>query len=67
MVEQKIAPNVEPDYSPEIKLRVVLEYIRNPKRKMRIIKDNGISEELLEQWHQEFVERASLSRSRNAH
>ena len=59
MAEQKTTSNTEQNYSLEFKLRVVLEHIRNPKRKKRIIKDNGISEELLGQWHQEFVERAS--------
>jgi len=59
MAKRRTAPNTEQNYSPEFKLRVVLEYIRNPKRKRRIIKDNGISEELLGQWHQEFIARAS--------
>jgi transposase-like protein len=51
--------NSEADYTPEFKSKVVLEYVRNPKRKQRIVKENGISEQLLLQWHQEFLERAS--------
>src|SRR5207253_8721370 len=46
-------------YSPDFKLKVVLEYIRNPKRKSQILKENGISDEQLTQWHQEFIERAN--------
>lgn len=40
------------------KLGVVLEYLQHPKRKQRICKENEVSEELLEQWHREFFERA---------
>jgi transposase-like protein len=47
-------------HSPEFKLRVVLELIRSPKRRKRICQENKISEELLVQWHQEFVSRAQL-------
>lgn len=46
-------------YSPDFKLKVVLEYIRNPKHKRQILKENGISDEQLTQWHQEFIERAN--------
>lgn len=46
-------------YSPDFKLKVVLEYIRNPKRKRQVLKENGISDEQLTQWHQEFIERAN--------
>ena len=60
MTKLKTTPSSEQDYSPEFKLQIVLEYIRSPKRKKQITKDNHISEELLEQWHQEFVERAGL-------
>lgn len=61
MAKRKSVPTVEeqPKHSPELKLQVVLEYIRNPKRKKRICQENKISEELLDQWHQEFVSRAS--------
>ena len=59
MAEQRTTLSTEQNYSSEFKLQVILEYIRNPKRQKRIIKDNGISEELLAQWHQEFVAKAS--------
>ena len=61
MPKRKSVPTVEEQskHSPELKLRAVLEYIRSPKRKKRICQENKISEELLDQWHQEFVSRAS--------
>ena len=45
-------------YSAELKLSAVLEYVRDPKRKELICQEKGISELLLEQWYQEFVQRA---------
>ncbi|MBI5302957.1 MAG: hypothetical protein HY868_12540 [Chloroflexi bacterium] len=45
-------------YSAELKLSTVLEYVRNPKRKRQICQEKGISELLLDQWYQEFVQRA---------
>lgn len=51
-------PKPSRQYTPELKLQVVLAYIRNPRSKKRIIKENGISEELLDQWHQEFLKKA---------
>lgn len=61
MAKRKSVSTVEeqPKHSPELKLQVVLEYVRSPKRKKRICQENKISEELLDQWHQEFVSRAS--------
>lgn len=46
-------------YSPEFKLRVVLEYVRTPKRKKRICQANKISADLLDAWHREFSARAA--------
>lgn len=51
--------NPEAHYTPEFKLKVVLEFIRNPKRKTRILQENGITEQLLLEWRQEFLKRAS--------
>jgi len=51
-------PNTDQSYSPEFKLRVVLEYLRDPKQARRICRENHISEELLAAWHQAFIVRA---------
>ena len=48
----------EQKYPPEFKLRIVLEYMHSPKRLKQNCKANQISEDLVQQWHQEFVERA---------
>ncbi|MCL5951839.1 MAG: hypothetical protein M1132_08975 [Chloroflexi bacterium] len=45
-------------HTPEFKLQVVLEYLRNPRRKRHIIKGKGITEELLAEWYREFLDRA---------
>ncbi len=44
--------------TPEFKLQAVLEYLRNPRRKRRLLKEKGITEELLAEWHREFLDRA---------
>jgi|GEM_PF-1151801 len=49
----------EAEYSPDFKLTVVLEYIRNPKQRKRVCRKNQISEELLTKWYQQFNERAN--------
>ncbi len=59
MPQQKNVPTHRGEHSPEFKLGVVLEYIQSPKKKKRICQENKISEELLAQWHQEFVAKAS--------
>ncbi|MBI5848515.1 MAG: transposase [Nitrospirae bacterium] len=51
--------NAEENHSPEFKLRAVLEYVRSPKRKNQICQEYRIGEELLVQWHQEFLAGAS--------
>jgi transposase-like protein len=45
-------------HTSEFKLQVVLEYLRNPRAKRRILKEKGITEEQLEEWHREFLDRA---------
>lgn len=46
-------------FSSELKLAVVLEFIKNPKRKKALSRKYGISEDLLDQWHRQFRERAT--------
>ncbi len=53
-----LSTNPEANYAPEFKLKVVLEYVRSPESKKRILQENSISEELLLHWHQEFLARA---------
>ena len=53
---QMSSPNEQ--YTPEFKLKVVLGFIRSPRAKKRIIREAGISEELLDQWHREFLQKA---------
>ncbi len=60
MVKKKVASDSIPEYSPEFKLRVVLQYLQNPNEAARICKENQIQDELLALWHQEFIARAGL-------
>ncbi|MCL4538386.1 MAG: hypothetical protein M1378_02110 [Bacteroidetes bacterium] len=60
MAKKKVASDLIPEYSPEFKLRVVLQYLQNPKEAERICNENQIRYELLELWHQEFIARAGL-------
>mgnify|MGYP000427406749 CR=1 FL=1 len=50
--------NGENTFSPEFKLRVVFDYLKNPELGTQICADNGITESLLSQWHQEFMDKA---------
>lgn len=59
MKKSKTALLPQESYSPEFKLRIVLEYVRSPGRKKHICRENNISAELLEAWHQEFRNRAA--------
>ena len=58
MTRLKRTSTVDKSYSPEFKLNVVLEYIRNPKQRKQICKTNRITEDLLTTWHEEFLARA---------
>ncbi len=58
MPKRTTTTGTEADYSSEFRLRVVLEYIRNPKQLKRISQKNHIGEELLTTWYQQFNERA---------
>ncbi len=49
----------DPQHTPEFKLEVVLEYLRTPRQKRRILKEKGITEEQLEGWHREFLSKAT--------
>lgn len=45
-------------YTPEFKLQVVLEYLKNPELRDQICLNNNVSLSLLIQWHQEFMDKA---------
>ncbi len=59
MPRRKATLDTHQHYSPDFKLKVVLEYIRNPRQQKRVCQKNQISKDLLTQWHQEFLDRAS--------
>ena len=65
MPKKKTTILSDKQYPPELKLKVVLEYIQHPRRQKRICEENEISEELLTTWRQEFLTpRASLNASK---
>jgi transposase len=45
-------------YSPEFKLKVVLEVLQGQKSQAQVCRENNIADELLSRWRQEFLERA---------
>lgn len=59
-MKKNLKPEIGEDntFLPEFKLRVVLEYVKNPELCNEICADNAISESLLIQWHQEFMDKA---------
>ncbi|MBI5848513.1 MAG: transposase [Nitrospirae bacterium] len=59
MPKRKAKPQVTVEYSPEFKLRVVLQYLQDPQQAKQICVENQIGEELLTFWHQEFIARAN--------
>ena len=59
MPKKKTTILSDKQYPPELKLKIVLEYIQHPRRQQRICEENGISAELLTTWHQEFLTRAT--------
>lgn len=58
MPSGKREPVPSEPYSSDFKLRIVLAYLQSPRRKKRILEENGIGENLLNEWHQQFMERA---------
>ena len=59
MPRRKATLDTQQHYSPDFKLKVVLEYIRNPRQQKRVCQKYQISEDLMAHWHQDFLERAS--------
>lgn len=51
--------NSDKSYSSDVKLAVVLEYIHNPKHKKALCRKYSLSEDVLEEWHRQFIQRAS--------
>ncbi len=58
MASTRISNSSSEPYAADFKLRVVLDFIQKPKRKRKICEENGISEDLLDQWHREFLQKA---------
>lgn len=53
-----IGDKVTAEYSADLKLAVVLEFIQSRKRKKAICRKYGLTEQLLDEWHRQFEERA---------
>lgn len=47
------------DYPPEFKLRIVMQLMKNPRRKRKICKENNLDEKVVEKWRQQFLERST--------
>lgn len=45
-------------FSPELKLRVVLESLQGQKSQAQIAREHNVADELVSHWRQEFLERA---------
>jgi transposase len=46
-------------YSPEFKVKVVLESLQGQKSQAQVCRENNVADELVSRWRQEFLERAS--------
>ncbi len=46
-------------YDPELKAKVVLESLQGQKTAAQICRENGIAEDLLSHWRQDFILRAA--------
>ena len=46
-------------YSPEFKVKVVLESLQGQKSQAQVCRENNVADELVSRWRQEFLGRAS--------
>ena len=57
-------------YSPDFKVKVVLESLQGQKSQAQVCRENNVADELVSRWRQEFLERApeifSTARTRSA-